>query len=63
MSLAIKCDGQHAHAPWLVQHGVFDTLLEAEYTPALAKALAECILEFVAGEFNLPITSNSFANV
>ena len=53
MSLAIKYDGQHAHAPWLVQHGVFDTSL-AEYTPALAKALAECILEFVAGEFKLP---------
>ena len=54
MSLAIKCDGQHSHAPWSVQHGVFDTSLEAEYTPALAKALAECILEFVAGEFKLP---------
>ncbi len=54
MSLAIKCDGQHSHAPWLVQQGVFDTSLEAEYTPALTKALAECILEFVAGEFKLP---------
>ena len=54
MSLAVKCDGQHSHAPWLVQQGVFDTSLEAEYTPALAKALAECILEFVAGEFKLP---------
>ena len=54
MSLAIKCDGQHSHAPWTIQQGVFDTSLEAEYTPALAKALAECILEFVAGEFKLP---------
>ena len=54
MSLAIKCDGQHTHAPWLVQQGVFDTSLEAEYTPALAKALAECILEYIAGEFKLP---------
>ena len=54
MSLAIKCDGQHSHAPWLVQQGVFDTSLEAEYTPALAKALAQCVLEFVAGEFKLP---------
>ena len=54
MSWAVKCDGQHAHAPWLVQQGVFGTSLEAEYTPALAKALAECILEFVAGEFKLP---------
>ena len=48
MSLAIKCDGQQ------VQQGVFDTSLEAEYTPALAKALAECILEYIAGEFKLP---------
>ena len=54
MSLAIKCDGQHTHAPLLVQQGVFDTSLEAEYAPALAKALAECILEFIAGEFKLP---------
>ena len=46
MSLAIKCDVQHTHSPWLVQQGVFDTSLEAEYTPALAKALAECVLEF-----------------
>ena len=52
MSLAIHCDGQHTHAPWLVQQGVFDTSLEAEYTPALAKAMAECILEFLA--FKLP---------
>ena len=43
MSVAVKCDGQHTHAPWLVQQGVFDALLEAEYTPALAKVLAECI--------------------
>ena len=37
-----------------MQQGVFDTSLEAEYTPALAKALAECVLEFIAGEFKLP---------
>ena len=53
MSLAIHCDGQHSHAPWSVQQGVFDTSLEAEYTPMLAKALAECILESLAGEFKL----------
>eukprot|EP00434_Breviolum_minutum_P014069 symbB.v1.2.012406.t1/scaffold831.1/size159220/2 len=52
MALAIKCDGQHTHAPWLVKEGVFDTSLEAEYTPALAKALAQCV--FIAGEFKLP---------
>ena len=54
MALAIKCDGQHTHAPWLVKEGVFDTSLEAEYTPALAKALAQCVLEYIAGEFKLP---------
>ena len=54
MSLAIHCEGQHTHAPWLVQQGVFDTSLEVEYTPALAKAMTECILEFLAGEFKLP---------
>ena len=53
MSLAIQCDGQHSHAPWSVQQGVFDTSLEADYTPMLAKALAECILESLAGEFKL----------
>ena len=37
MALAIKCDGQHNHAPWLVKQGVFDTSLEAEYTPALQR--------------------------
>ena len=54
MSIAIHCDGQHSHAPWTIQQGVFDTSLEAEYTPALAKALAECILESIAGEYKLP---------
>ena len=54
MALAIKCDGQHTHAPWLVKENVFDTSLEAEYTPALAKALAQCVLEYIAGEFKLP---------
>ena len=54
MSIAIHCDGQHSHAPWTIQKGVFDTSLEAEYTPALAKALAECILESIAGEYKLP---------
>ena len=53
VSLGIKCDGQHLHAPWTVKDGVFDTSLEAEYTPMLAKALASTILEAIAGEYKL----------
>jgi hypothetical protein len=51
MSLNILCDGQHEHAPWSINNGVFDTSLEAEYTPGFAKALATAILEAVAGEY------------
>ena len=54
MSLNILCDGQHEHAPWSIHNGVFDTSLEAEYTPMFAKALATAILEAIAGEFKLP---------
>ena len=54
MSLNILCDGQHEHAPWSINNGVFDTSLEAEYTPCLAKALATAILEAIAGEYKLP---------
>ena len=43
----------HEHAPWSIQNGVFDTAREAEYTPALAKALATTILESLAGEYKL----------
>ena len=44
MALQIHCNGQHTHKPWTVQNGHFDTALEAEYTPELAKALATTIL-------------------
>ena len=53
MALNILCDGSHEHAPWSIQNGVFDTAREAEYTPALAKALATTILESLAGEYKL----------
>ena len=53
LSLGIKCDGQHLHAPWTINDGVFDTSLEAEYTPMLAKALATTVLEAIAGEYKL----------
>ncbi len=51
LSLGIKCEGQHIHAPWAINDGVFDASLEAEYTPMLAKALASTILESIAGEY------------
>ena len=54
MSLNILCDGQHEHAPWPINNGVFDTSLEAEYTPCLAKALATAILEGISGQYKLP---------
>ena len=37
-----------------INNGVFDTALEAEYTPVFAKALATAILESIAGEYRLP---------
>eukprot|EP00435_Cladocopium_sp_Y103_P019670 s3838_g4.t1 len=54
----ILCDGAHEHAPWSMHDGVFDTAREAEYTPALAKALATTILEAIAGQFKLPNVSS-----
>ena len=39
----ILCDGQHEHAPRYINNGVFDTSLEAEYTPCLAKALTTAV--------------------
>ena len=54
MSLNILCDGQHEHAPWSINNGVFDTSLEAEYTPCLAKALATAVLEGISGQYKLP---------
>ena len=39
MALNILCTGDHEHAPWSIQDGVFDTAREAEYTPQLAKHL------------------------
>lgn len=44
LDLQVSCDGQHAHKPWTVQDGRFDTATEAEYTPQLAKALATAIM-------------------
>ena len=52
-SLGIKCDGQHLHAPWTINDGVFDTSLEAEYIPMLARALASTVLEAIAGQYKL----------
>ena len=57
MALNILCTGDHEHAPWSIQDGVFDTAREAEYTPQLAKALATTVLESIAGQFNLPNVS------
>ena len=54
MSLNILCSGDHEHAPWSMQDGIFDTAREAEYTPQLAKALATTVLESIAGQFDLP---------
>ena len=54
MALNILCDGRHEHAPWAMTNGVFDTSLEAEYTPMLARALATTILEAIANEYKLP---------
>ena len=48
-SIALKCDGNHPHAPWLVHNAgkglVFDTATEAEYPDDLCRALANLILE------------------
>ena len=54
MSLNILCDGPHEHAPWSICNGVYDTSLEAKYTPMLARALATTVLEAVACEYKLP---------
>ena len=54
MALNVLCDGRHEHAPWSMTDGVFDTALEAEYTPMLAKALAAVVLEAIAKEYKLP---------
>ena len=53
MALNVLCDGSHEHAAWSMTNGVFDTSLEAEYTPTLAKALATTILEAIAKEYKL----------
>ena len=37
-----------------MQDGIFDTAREAEYTPALAKAMAMVILESIAKVYELP---------
>ena len=37
-----------------MQNGIFDTAREAEYTPALAKAMAMVILESIAKVYKLP---------
>ena len=44
MALNILCTGDHAHAPWSMHDGIFNTAREAEYTPQLAKALATTVL-------------------
>ena len=54
MSLHIVRDGQHEHAPWSINNGVFVTSLEAEYTPCLAKVLATAILEGISDQYKLP---------
>ena len=39
---------------WSMTDGVFDTALEGECTPMLAKALATVVLEAIANEYKLP---------
>jgi len=40
----------------MVHHqGIFDTSLEAEYSPSFAKAFATAILEAIGGEFKFPM--------
>ena len=39
LSLNVLCDGQHEHAAWSMTNGVFDTSLEAEYTPSSGEGL------------------------
>eukprot|EP00435_Cladocopium_sp_Y103_P010565 s3649_g2.t1 len=53
MALNVLCDGQHEHAPWSMTNGVFDTSLEAEYTPTLARAIATTISEAICKEYKL----------
>ena len=59
MALNILCTGDHAHAPWSMHDGIFNTAREAEYTPQLAKALATTVLESIAGQFQLPNVSQA----
>ena len=54
MALNVPCNSRHAYAPWSMTDGVFDTALEGEYTPMLAKALATVVLEAIANEYKLP---------
>ena len=53
MALNVLCNGSHEHAPGAITKEVFDTSLEAEYTPELAKALATTVLEAIAREYKL----------
>ena len=50
-SLNIICDGQHTHEPWTVSNGVFDTSLEAEYTPLFAMTVARTVIEAIMEQF------------
>ena len=53
LALNILCDQQHEHEPWSVRNNVFDTSLEAEYTPQLAKCLATTMLEAICGDVHV----------
>jgi hypothetical protein len=57
------CNGSHEHAPWSITNGVFDTSLEAEYTPKLAKALATAILEAIANRYKLQKCGSVFKEI
>ena len=56
MQLQVFCDNQHVHLPWTVQNGVFDTSLEAEYTPMLAKTFATIMIEGIAQSLQIANT-------
>ena len=58
MSLNILCDGQHEHAPWSINNGVFDTALEAEYTQLLPKRWLQPSLNQLQVNTSCPMSLN-----
>ena len=58
MSLNILCDGQHEHAPWSINNGVFDTAPEAEYTQLLPKRWLQPSLNQLQVNTSCPMSLN-----